>query len=105
MVANGQSVTLGVRPENVSVGGDAGIDAEVEATEKIGDSIILHLTYETHEFTAKTPATVRIDRGDTVTLRFEERIHLFDDEGDILTASEETGPWVPKQRSDTRATH
>lgn len=77
-------VMVGVRPENIEVGVPDGIEAVVEATEKVGDAIILHLNADGAEFTAQVSASERIERGEEVSAEFTERVHFFDEDGDIV---------------------
>lgn len=93
---DGGAVTVGVRPENIEVGVDDGLEAVVEATEKVGDSIILHLNAGGTPFTAQTPSKTRIERDDKVTVGFSERVHFFGEDGDIITRMVDERSWTPE---------
>jgi len=90
-----QSVRLGVRPENVTVGtgeaGDNTNEAVVEVVEPIGSDNYLYLDLGTEEFVARVASDVEPSWGDTVTVAFDEAaVHVFDAEtGDSLLFEEE----------------
>lgn len=90
----GTSVTVGVRPENMVLGED-GLTSKVVAIEKVGDGIILHLEGDGLTYAAKIDPTVDIEVGDEVTVSFTERVHIFDESGQIITRLTEEGPWIP----------
>lgn len=95
-------VQIGVRPENVAVNESSdGLDAEVTAIEKIGDGVILHLRVDNETFTAKTDATQSFERGETVTVAFSERMHVFDESGEVVARTSEDFPWTPRVASPT----
>lgn len=97
-----ETVQIGVRPENVTVNQSPdGLEAEVTAIEKIGDGVILHIRVDGQSFTAKTDATQSFERGETVSITFTERLHVFDEEGDIVARTSENFPWTPRVASAT----
>jgi multiple sugar transport system ATP-binding protein len=96
-----QSVRLGVRPENVTVGtaesgengsrtGENANEAVVEVVEPIGSDNYLYLDLGSEEFVARVAADVEPSWGDTVTVAFDEAaVHIFDAEtGDSLLYEE-----------------
>ncbi len=84
LVAAGQEVTLGVRPEDVRVAGprEAGhLAGVVEVVEPIpSDRIqIVHLAAGGLEVTASVPLDTPVERGDRLSIRLDpEKLHLFD---------------------------
>jgi ABC-type sugar transport system ATPase subunit len=99
---NRKRIQIGIRPENVAVNeSQEGLDTEVTAIEKIGDGVILHLQVEGETFTAKTDATQSFERGETITIAFSERLHVFNDEGEIIARTSEGFPWTPRVASTT----
>jgi multiple sugar transport system ATP-binding protein len=78
---------LGIRPENLSLAGEAGGDADsfpatVTVTEPLGDSLLLECTAD--ETVCKVEAAPRtsVDPGDSVSLTWDsERLHVFDPAG------------------------
>ncbi len=93
--ATGSPVTAGVRPENMELA-ETGIESTVTATEKVGDGVILHLENGDVSYTAKIDPTRTITVGDEVTVQFTERVHFFDEAGQILTRMTDGGPWSPR---------
>jgi multiple sugar transport system ATP-binding protein len=82
-VADGTSVTIGIRPEHIPVGlaGEPGIACNVELVEPTGFGTILHVRpfgVTLKAFTINRAATA----SDAVTIRLPpERLHLFDAQG------------------------
>jgi multiple sugar transport system ATP-binding protein len=82
-VADGATVTVGIRPEHIPVGGAAepGIPGKVELVEPTGFGTILHVRpfgVTLKAFTINRDATA----SDAVTIRLPaERLHLFDAQG------------------------
>lgn len=81
----GSDVFLGVRPEDLDLVGESGsefrgtIEATVQVTEPLGDSLLLECTIGTD--TVKMQSTPRsgVRYGDTVELAYDpERLHVFD---------------------------
>jgi multiple sugar transport system ATP-binding protein len=79
--ANAASVTLGVRPEDLSLhAGDAGsIPAVVDVVEPLGSEQILYFTCDDERLTARAPSNTPITVGETIALGINpNRMHLFD---------------------------
>ena len=76
-----RTVTLGVRPEDLSPGPDAGnaLDAVVDVVEPLGHEQVLYLSCNGERLTARVSAETQVAHGDA--LRFAvnaNRMHLFD---------------------------
>ncbi len=82
--ANGQAVTLGIRPENIIIGdtpaeGCLVLDARVDLVEPTGADTLVIFDVAGKEVTARTAPTARINVGDTLKFAFsQESLHLFD---------------------------
>jgi multiple sugar transport system ATP-binding protein len=80
----GQTVTLGVRPEDLHVasGADAAgtsFDAVVDVVEPLGSEILLDVRVGASSMVARVEPTVRLKVHETMKLALEpERIHFFD---------------------------
>jgi len=81
-VAPDGKVTLGVRPEDVTVvdsPGDYSLPGTVQVSELLGDAKILHLDVNGEEFLAKAAPDVTVTEFEPVHIRLTpEKIHLFD---------------------------
>ena len=71
----GQTITLGVRPENVQRGADA--ELLVSNCENLGHHTLVHGTVGGHRITAKFREWESYRRGDTVAISFGKK-HFFD---------------------------
>ncbi len=80
----GQSVTLGIRPEDFRVGAgtdslDSAGEATVEVVEPLGSEILLDTTVAGQSVTARVDPTIKARAHDKIRLVFTpERIHFFD---------------------------
>jgi multiple sugar transport system ATP-binding protein len=80
----GQTVTLGIRPEDLRVGGSAdpadfAFDAVVEVVEPLGAEILLDVMAAGQSVVARVEPTVRARPHEKIRLAFiPERIHFFD---------------------------
>ena len=78
----GQTLTLGVRPEDMHItGGDGrtGFDALVEVVEPLGSEILLDVKVGNHVMVARVDPTVRAKVHEKIRLNVEpERLHFFD---------------------------
>jgi multiple sugar transport system ATP-binding protein len=80
----GQQVTLGVRPEDLSISGsgdgaELAVDAVVEVVEKLGSQILLDVKVGAGTMVASVEPTVRAQVRDRLRLRLNpERLHFFD---------------------------
>jgi multiple sugar transport system ATP-binding protein len=76
------AVTVGIRPEDLSVDLDkysSALTATVEVCESLGSEVLLHADYGGAKITARLPANETYDTGDTVRLAFDtQKLHLFD---------------------------
>lgn len=82
---NGQSVVLGIRPEDILSGAEAkraarwGIEVRSEAYELLGSSALLYFEFAGSKATATVKAGTGAAEGECVRLAFNmERAHLFD---------------------------
>jgi len=79
----GQTVTLGIRPEDLRVGAgasaDYAFDAVVDVVEPLGSEILLDVTLAGQSVVARVEPTVRARAHEKIRLAFvPERIHFFD---------------------------
>ena len=77
----GQSVTIGVRPEDIHIAGDSrtGFDAVVDVVEPLGSEILLDVKVGPHVMVARVDPTVRSKVHETIRLSIEpDRLHFFD---------------------------
>ena len=87
--ADGQAVTLGIRPENITIGdaSEAGsliLDAIVDLVEPTGADTLVIFDLAGKEVTARTNPAARIGAGDRLKFSFSrESFHLFDTESGI----------------------
>jgi len=80
-VKNGDSVTLGIRPEHLIVNenAEATWESKVFVVEKLGSGTFLYLEKEGEPLVVETEGNSSIKVGDTVKIGFTpERCHLFD---------------------------
>ena len=73
----GESVTMGVRPENVIPGGD--ITVEVFSNENLGQTTLVNGSVGKHKITCKFRDWCNYKYGDTVSVSFNKK-HFFDKE-------------------------
>jgi multiple sugar transport system ATP-binding protein len=93
-VAEGHAVTVGVRPEDLVVGAEAGpagatgFSASVDVIEPLGSEKLLHLVAGDARFVARVEPRLAVEVGTPVPVALREgRAHLFDAEtGDALIA-------------------
>jgi multiple sugar transport system ATP-binding protein len=84
MPYKGQSVTLGVRPEDLRVGAssnsaDLSMDAVVEVVEPLGAEILLDTNVAGQHIAARVEPTVRTRSHEKITLTLiPDRVHFFD---------------------------
>ena len=79
--SNGDSVTLGIRPEHLLVNqdGDASWESKVFVVEKLGSGTFLYLEKDGEPLVVETEGDSNIKVGDTVKVGFTaSRCHLFD---------------------------
>ena len=81
-VAEGQRVTIGIRPPEISLveeGADGALAATVEVTEYLGNEALLDIRIGSHEMIAEVPPSQRPAVDSNVHVRFNpEAIHVFD---------------------------
>ena len=88
----GQTVSLGVRPEDLKLTDEASnalISGTVDIVEALGEVTLLYVQMEGHEepYIAKLTGDVKIERGAQIHLSAApEVLHLFDKDGKSLTA-------------------
>ena len=82
------TITLGVRPEDITIAGDRGpetIEATVDVVEPMGKESVLHLSAGPHSLTSLIPGEYDVDAGQSVRLKLpHDRIHVFDADGDVI---------------------
>ncbi len=82
--ANGQAVTLGIRPENITIGEGLNedsvvLDARVDLVEPTGADTLVIFDVGGKEVTARTAPTAKITTGQTLKFAFsQDNFHLFD---------------------------
>ncbi len=81
--ASGDRVTLGIRPEHVSLVQTGGLQAQVQAVEHLGSESYLHVTLESGEtFTLRVNGETDVRSGQQVQLKMDPAsLHLFDHSG------------------------
>ena len=82
--SEGDSVTLGIRPEHLVVNGDSdgSWESKVFVVEKLGDVTYLYLEKDGEPLVAETEGHSEIKVGDTVKVGFPAgRCQLFDSSG------------------------
>lgn len=78
---NGKTVTIGLRPENISISPDGTLPARIDVIESLGDETHIILESSGERIIIKAPGMVQAKMDDDVMLHIErERIHLFDPE-------------------------
>ena len=84
-IPHGSPITLGIRPEHVTLSGEGAIDAPVELVEATGHGIILHLTLYGTPFNVLTHDRHHLTPAGPITLAFPpDQLHLFGADGDRL---------------------
>ncbi|MDX6539644.1 MAG: multiple sugar transport system ATP-binding protein [Gaiellales bacterium] len=88
-LADGAPCFVGVRPEDVHVGGDAaGFEATVFVTEPLGGETVVDLHLGDRVVKALAPATARFDTDALVKLQFDpRRLHVFDAAGTTVASA------------------
>ena len=79
--AGARAVTLGVRPEDISLHADAAgsIAAIVDVVEPLGSEQVLYFTCDGERVTARASAEATVTSGDAIALGINaKRMHLFD---------------------------
>ena len=84
--AVGDKVTLGVRPEHISLVTSEGISAQVQAVEHLGSESYLHLNLGSGEpFTVRVNGETSVVPDQQIQLRMDSKcLHLFDRNGDAM---------------------
>ncbi len=81
-LADGDAVTVGIRPEHVVISAEGGMTATVDLVEPTGFGIILHLSLHGQPFKVFTLDREALSAGPSVSVSFpQEHLHLFDAEG------------------------
>lgn len=89
----GQRLTVGVRPEDISVTDDEGTNnhsqtAMLDVVEPMGSDNFLYLLVGQESWTARVDEDVELTEGEQVTYFFEESdLHLFADDGTTLKSA------------------
>lgn len=79
----GRDITLGVRPEDLELGGDSGspnsFEGKIELVEPVGSDIFLELDVGGTPLTARVNANLIFKQGDNARFTFNpDRVHAFD---------------------------
>jgi multiple sugar transport system ATP-binding protein len=82
---NGRSVTVGIRPENLSLvasdSAEATLKAKVNLVEPLGAKDVVHVTIDRQDLRVIATPGLRPRIGDQVGIAFDrQRLHVFDDE-------------------------
>lgn len=90
-IGSDEALTFGVRPEHISVGGEAGEalgEVKVHLVEHLGGETVLYTTTAGGEsLTVSAAGQLRVQHGETVPLRIDPAIcHVFDSQGAALRA-------------------
>jgi multiple sugar transport system ATP-binding protein len=82
-LADGEPVTLGIRPEHVTVApAEGGVEATVDLVEPTGLGVILHLTVHGLPFKLFSSDRALLQPGKSLRVGFpQERLHVFDRNG------------------------
>jgi multiple sugar transport system ATP-binding protein len=82
----GSCVTVGIRPENVSIATDGPIKGKVELIEHLGSETIVCVAIGTEElFTAKFASNTSVKIGDSISLAVQlDAAIIFDSEGNAI---------------------
>ncbi|MGP4674378.1 ABC transporter ATP-binding protein [Agrobacterium salinitolerans] len=82
-LADGEPVTLGIRPEHVTVApAEGGVEATVDLVEPTGLGVILHLTVRGLPFKLFSSDRALLQPGKVLRVGFpQERLHVFDRNG------------------------
>jgi len=81
-LADGATVTLGIRPEHVAIAPESPMEAAVELIEPTGFGIIMHLSLHGLPFKVFTLDRAALKAGPKVPVAFpSQHLHLFDAEG------------------------
>ncbi|CDI09958.1 ABC transporter ATP-binding protein [Agrobacterium pusense] len=82
-LADGEPVTLGIRPEHVTVApAEGGVEATVDLVEPTGLGVILHLTVHGLPFKLFSSDRALLQPGRSLQVGFpQERLHVFDRNG------------------------
>ena len=83
MALTSATVTIGVRPNDLDIGTEGGLDATVEFVEELGSEAFLYCVtqHHGHEVVARTDGLSSLRAGDRVSLVPKPGgVHLFDAE-------------------------
>jgi len=85
-VAQGASLTLGIRPEHIALSAQGAVRGEVLVVERLGTSTLLHVRVEGGDLlTVSTDGECPVHMHEQVGLSLPtERVHLFDQEGVVV---------------------
>ncbi|MEO1492051.1 MAG: sn-glycerol-3-phosphate ABC transporter ATP-binding protein UgpC [Pseudomonadota bacterium] len=76
---DGQTVTCGLRPTDLSIDPDGGLSGTLALSEKTGAELNLHLAVAGHDIVATAPRDTALGPGATCNLSIApEKIHIFD---------------------------
>ncbi len=83
----GKPVTLGVRPEDITLSGQPGLKTNVEVVEQMGNEVIVYLKTGVDSLVARVPPRDAPRPGDNVTATLNaDRIHFFDAKTELALA-------------------
>jgi multiple sugar transport system ATP-binding protein len=103
-LVGGESLTLGVRPEDVRLADDARDEddrtqeASVNVVEPMGSDNFLYLSVGSSTWTARVDSSIEPDVGETVSYTFDPiALHLFDGDGNTLKSQGDRGASVHQE--------
>ena len=80
----GKTVTLGIRPEDVSVSDEDGIPAEIKVYELLGAEVYLYYDVNETQMTARVSSSTPLRSGDNANFLLNmEKAHFFDTETEL----------------------
>ncbi|MFN0153656.1 MAG: ABC transporter ATP-binding protein [Gaiella sp.] len=96
----GSTCVIGIRPEDVSLGGEGGIPARVFVTEPLGGETVVDLALEHQMVKALVAPTLDVRPDATVRVVFDPtRLHFFGSDGHaLLSAAGEPGVFAVEAR-------
>ena len=87
-LAEGAECMIGIRPEDVGVGGSVGVGATVVTTEPLGGETVVDVLVADRITKALVDPTLQVEDGQDVLVQLDPtRIHLFDADGDTLLSA------------------
>jgi multiple sugar transport system ATP-binding protein len=107
LIQPGEAISLGIRPDHVTIGGEGLLTGRIALVEELGESHLLYIDMDDGaRLTARAPGNAKHQIGNVVSLGFPRRCcHLFTSSGtaipQVLTPQEAV-PFSPVHVTDTR---